>query len=447
MDVFLEQKQVQKLSPQMIQSMEILQMGAIELREYVEELLLENPVLEREDPPAQEEAGSALLNRLEWLAARSRRERSRAAAGEVRDPAGAVTAPAQESLYDHLSAQVPWRKLSPALRQGVECVLSGLNGNGWLDETTEELAERAQVSPAVMAHAEELVRQLEPAGVAARTLAQCLDAQLERRGETGLARTLVRDHLEDMAKHHYNRIAHATGASREEIQEACRLIRSLEPRPGGAFAVREGPGYLVPDLLVGEESGRLAVSFVHWDDPELKVSSYYSSLLHSSDEEQVRSYLAEKVRQADWVVKSIEQRKSTVLRCARCIVNRQEDFLRGLRRTPRPMTLADVAGEIGVHESTVSRAVKNKSLQCGRGLFPLSAFFVRALPLGQEDSSAQQVKATLRALIDAEDKRAPLSDQKLSEALARQDLLLSRRTVAKYRDEMGLPSAPGRKRF
>ena len=446
MDVLLEQKQVQKLSPQMIQSMEILQMGAIELREYVEELLLENPVLEREETPAQEEAGSALLNRLEWLAARSRRERSRAA-GEVRDPAGAVTDPAQESLYDHLSAQVSWRKLSPALRQGVECVLSGLNENGWLDESTDELAVRCGVSPAVMAHAEELVRQLEPAGVGARTLAQCLELQLTRQGETSLALTIVHNHLEDVAKHHYNQIARATGAGREEIQAACRLIRSLDPRPGGAFAVREGPGYLVPDLLVGEESGKLVVSFVHWDDPELKVSSYYSSLLHSSEEEQVRSYLTEKVRQADWVVKSIEQRKSTVLRCARCIVNRQEDFLRGLRRAPRPMTLADVADEIGVHESTVSRAVKNKSLQCDRGLLPLSAFFVRALPLGQEDSSAQQAKAALRALIDREDKRKPLSDQKLCEALAGQDLVLSRRTVAKYREELGIPAAPGRKEF
>ena len=446
MDVLLEQKQVQKLSPQMIQSMEILQMGTAELQEYVEELLLENPVLEREESPAQEEAGSLLLGRLEWLAARSSRERG-APPGEVRDAADAVADFAGESLYDHLSAQVPWRKLSPALCRGVECVLSGLNGNGWLDESTGELASRAQVSPAAIARAEELVRRLEPAGVGARTLAQCLTLQLERRGETGLARTIVQNHLEDVAQHHYNQIARSTGASRVEIQEACRLIRSLDPRPGGAFAVRETPGYITPDLLVTEESGQLVVLFADQSAPALKVSAYYRDLLHSSGEEQVRSYLAEKLRQADWVVKSIEQRRGTVLRCVRCIVDRQEDFFRGVRSAPRPMTLADVAADTGVHESTVSRAVKDKYLQCARGVFPLSAFFSRALPAGQEDNSAQQAKAALRELIDREDKRAPLSDQKLCQALAGRDLILSRRTVAKYRDEMGIPSAPGRKEF
>lgn len=446
MDVLLEQKQVQKLYPQMIQSMEILQMGTAELREYVEELLLENPVLEREESPPQEETGSLLLGRLEWMAAHSRRERG-APPGDIRDPADAVSDPAEESLYDHLSAQVPWHKLSPVLRRGVECVLSGLNGSGWLDESTGELAARCGVSPCVIARAEELVRQLEPAGVGARTLAQCLELQLTRQGRDGLALTIVRNHLEDMAKHHYNQIARATGIGREEIQAACRLIRSLDPRPGGAFAGRAEPGYITPDLLVAEESGRLVVLFADQVDPGLKVSSYYRQLLHSSDEEQVQSYLTEKLRQADWVVKSIEQRRSTILRCARCIVERQDAFFRGSRDTPRPMTLADVADGVGVHESTVSRAAKDKYLQCTRGLFPLSAFFSRALPAGQEDRSAEQARAALRALIDREDKRKPLSDQKLCEALAGRDLILSRRTVAKYREELGIPAAPGRKEF
>lgn len=446
MDVLLEQKQVQKLSPQMIQSMEILQMGAAELQEYVDELLLENPVLEREESHPQEEAGSMLLGRLEWLASHSRRERG-APAGDIRDAADAVADRKGESLYDYLRAQVPWKYLSPVMCRGIECVLTGLNDNGWLEETTEELAERCGVSCEVISGAEVIVQNLEPAGVGARTLAQCLKLQLLRRGEDGLALTIVKNHLEDMAKHHYNQIARATGASRAEIQEACRLIRSLDPRPGGAFAVREDPGYITPDLLVTEESGELVVLLADRGGPELKVSSYYRDLLHSSGEEQVRSYLADKLRQADWVVKNIEQRRSTVLRCARCIVDRQEDFFRGLRSAPRPMTLTDVAADTGVHESTVSRAVKDKYLQCVRGVFPLSVFFSRALPSGQEDRSAEQAKAALRELIDGEDKRAPLSDQKLCDALAKQDLVLSRRTVAKYRDEMGIPSAPGRKEF
>lgn len=446
MDVILEQKQIQKLSPQMIQSMEILQMGTVELQEYVEELLLENPVLEREESPAQEESGSLLLGRLEWLAAQSRRERG-ASSGEVWDAAGAVADDGGESLYDHLHAQIPWKYLSPAMRRGVEGVLTGLNDNGWLEETAEELAARCGVSCDVISGAEIIVQNLEPAGVGARTLAQCLKLQLLRRGEDGLALTLVKHHLEDISKGHYNQIARSTGASRTEIQEACRLIRSLDPRPGAAFAHQPLPAYITPDVLVLDEGGQLLVTLVNQSFAELKISSYYRDLLQSSDDLQVKGYLLQKMNQADWVVRSIEQRKSTLLRCTERIVALQEDFFRCGKHFLRPMTLADVAAGLDIHESTVSRCAKSKYIQCTWGLFPISDLFHRALPTGSEENCAEQAKFALRKLIEQEDKRKPLSDQKLCDALAQQDLILSRRTVAKYRDEMSIPSAPGRKEF
>lgn len=445
MDVILEQKQVQKLSPQMIQSMEILQMGSAELQEYVEELLLENPVLEREESHPEED-GSLLLGRLEWLAAQGRRERG-APPGDVRDAADAVADEKGESLYDYLGAQIPWKYLSPVMCRGIECVLTGLNDNGWLEETTEELAARCGVSCDVISGAEIIVQNLEPAGVGARTLAQCLKLQLLRRGEDGLALTIVKNHLEDMAKDHYNQIARSTGASRAEIQEACRLIRSLDPRPGAAFAHQTLPAYITPDVRVVEEGGQLSVTLTNQSLPELKISSYYRELLQSSDEPQVKDYLLQKMRQADWVVQSIEQRKSALLRCAERIVALQEDFFRHGKHFLRPMALSDVAAELDIHESTVSRAVKNKYIQCVWGLFPIRDLFSRALPAGSEGSCAEQAKSALRTLIENEDKRKPLSDQKLCDALAEQDLVLSRRTVAKYRDELGIPSAPGRKEF
>ena len=445
MDVILELKQTQKLSPQMIQSMEILQMGTAELQEYVEELLLENPVLEREESRPEED-GSLLLGRLEWLAAHGRRER-RAPAEDVRDAADAVADHKGESLYDYLGAQIPWRYLSPVMCRGIECVLTGLNDNGWLEETTEELSARCGVSCEVISGAEIIVQNLEPAGVGARTLAQCLKLQLLRRGEDGLALTIVKNHLEDLAKDHYNQIARSTGASRAEIQEACRLIRSLDPRPGAAFAHQTPPAYITPDVQVVEEGGQLLVSLTDQSLPELKISSYYRDLLQSSEEPQVKDYLLQKMRQADWVVQSIEQRKSTLLRCAECIVTLQEEFFRRGKHFLRPMTLADVAAALGIHESTVSRAVKNKYIQCVWGLFPIRDLFSRALSAGSEENCAEQIKCALRSLIENEDKRKPLSDQKLCDALAEQGLILSRRTVAKYRDEMGIPSAPGRKEF
>ncbi len=445
MDLFLEQKQHQKLSPQMIQSMEILQMGTLELHEYVEEQLLENPMLEREENYTQEE-GSLLLHKLEWLAANSQRSRS-AYAEESRCLADAMADPAEESLYDHLGAQIPWKHLSPVMRRGVECVLTGLNDNGWLDESTEELAARGGVSCDVIVGAELIVQNMEPAGVGARTLAQCLELQLDRIGETGLARRIAQNHLEDLAKDHYNQIARVTGASQEDVRQACRQIRALDPRPGAAFAHKRLPAYITPDILVAEEDGQLTVHIVGQNLPELKISAYYRDLIHSSEEDQVRTYLAQKLQQANWVIKHIEQRRNTMLQCARCIVMLQEKFFRQGRHFLRPLSLADVAAETGVHESTVSRAIRNKYVQCTWGLFPLSEFFSRALSSGNKEFSAAQVKKYIRTLIEQEDKHKPLSDQKICDALAEQSTTVSRRTVAKYRDEMGFPSAPGRKEF
>jgi len=232
LELHLEQKQIQKLSPKIVQALEVLQMSSLELQEYIETLLLENPVLEQDDVPPQEEF--PLLSRPEWKPRPTPSVRSR----NLMDT---MSAPSEESLADHLSAQIPWKYLSPEMRCAVECVLTGLNDNGWLEESAEELACRCGVSPDVIAGAEIIVQNLEPAGVGARTLNQCLKLQLLRRGEDGLALTIVKHHLEDMAKDHYHQIARATGASREEIQRACRLIRSLDPKPGAAFAPREVP--------------------------------------------------------------------------------------------------------------------------------------------------------------------------------------------------------------
>lgn len=445
MELILEQKQLQKLSPQMIQSMEILQMSTLELHEYVEEQLVENPVLEREEVRTGEE-GSQLLHKLEWLAANSRQRRS-SRPENAENLADAVADRGGESLYDHLCAQIPWRRLPPVVRKGVECVLTGLNDNGRLEETTEELARRGCVSPAVIERAEQIVQDLEPAGVGARTLAQCLELQLLRAGENGLPLTIVQNHLVDVAKDHYNRIAAQTGASREEIQQACRVIRSLDPKPGAAFAHAGLPVYILPDIFVREEDGEVVFSLAGQDVPELRISEYYCGLLRDSEEAVVKDYLSQKIKQAEWVLKSIAQRKSTVMRCMQFIVKRQEDFFLRGRYFLRPMTLADIASDAGVHESTVSRAVKNKYIQCTWGIFPLNDLFSRKIDCGGADLSAEQVKMQLRALIEQEDKRKPLSDQKLCDALQQQGLTLARRTVAKYRDELGYPSAPGRKQF
>lgn len=446
MELSLELKQTQKLSPQLIQSMAILQMGTQELQEYVEKTLMENPVLELESERRGDDRPE-LRHKVEWLMANDRQNRWYHQE-EARNLIELVADPSGETLYDYLRGQLNMERLPGRLGLAVDCVLTGLNESGYLEESTQELAARCRQPEEVVLRAEKMVRALEPAGVGARTLSECLAIQLERKGETGLALTIVQDHLEDVARDRYAQISKATGATRQEIQEACRQIRALDPRPGGPYAPREAPGYIVPDLMVTELDGQLVVTPGDEFLPVLKVSSYYQTLMKDTEEREVREYLTDKVRQASWMVKSIEQRKSTLMSCARIIVARQEPFFRHGAGHLQPLTLADVAVEAGIHESTVSRAVKDKYIQCAQGAFPMSHFFSRALCTDGGDSvSPEKAKAAIRELINGEDKHRPLSDQKLCDLLAKQGLAISRRTVAKYRDEMGIPSTSGRKEF
>ena len=445
MELSLQMKQTQKLSPQMIQTMEILQMGSRELQEYVEEVLLENPVLDWKEP--RDHAGAdQLLRKMEWLSETGRRERRGGGTGDNESMEPVAAQFHMESLQEHLWDQIVFKGMSQEQRQALMVILSSLDVNGYLEESAAELARHCGQPQQAVEEALKLVQGLEPAGVGAQSLAQCLALQLERRGERGLPMAIVQDYLEDVAKKRYNRIAQQTGTSREAVQQACRLIRSLDPRPGAAFSPAQTPGYLQPDLLVRLENNRLEVSLNNDTVPELKISGYYQRLQNESEDPQVKEYLADKVRQACWVVKGIEQRRGTLLRCGQSIVARQEDFFRRGPGHLHPMTMADVAADLNVHESTVSRAVREKYLQCAYGVFPLSRFFSRALasPSGEE-TSPEQAKAAIRELIQAEDRRRPLSDQKLCDLLARREIVLARRTVAKYREAMGIPVAAERK--
>jgi RNA polymerase sigma-54 factor len=237
-----------------------------------------------------------------------------------------------------------------------------------------------------------------------------------------------------------------TGASAAQVQAACRLIRSLDPRPGCAYGPPEPVGYIVPDLAVlsGEEGFQVVLNDAFL--PTLRLSGYYHQLMQTTQDAQVREYLTAKVGQAKWMMEHIEQRQTTLLSCARCIAAAQVDFFRHGPGHLVPLTLAQAAEKLDLHESTVSRAVRNKYIQCAYGVFPMKYFFRRTLPAaGGEDVSTDRAKTALRALIDGEDKGKPYSDQTLSELLCAQGVQISRRTVAKYRNELGLPSVAGRR--
>ena len=456
MELNLSQKQTQTLSPQMMQSMEILQMGSQELLEYIEEAVQENPVLEPEENYDKQDEFSVLRRKLEWLESTDPQNRyyHQQDTEEEDSPLknyGTVE-DEDENLYYYVLSQLRVLELEPQVMDAGVFLVESLNQNGWLDEPLEDLAADCGCSLAVMEQALAAVQSLEPAGVGARTLSECLKLQLVRRAPVDeLAVRIVENYLDALSKSRYGLIARELKVTAEEVRASCERIRALNPRPGTGFAARENLTYINPDIIVVSFPDHFELLSNDYYFPTLHISGYYTRLMKESDDGQVRDYLTDKMRQAKWMVKAIEQRRSTLMACAECILELQEAFFHKGPGHLVPLSLADVAGRIGVHESTVSRAVKDKYIQCSMGVYPLSYFFSRGLgasaSAGEEAASPDAAKALLKKFIAGEDKKKPLSDQKLCELMAAQGCPLSRRTVAKYRDELHIPSTAGRKQY
>ena len=460
MELSMSMKQTQTLSPQMMQSMEILQMGSQELLEYIQDQVQENPVLEMEEKYGKGDDTAVLQRKLEWLEstdAQNRYYHQQDTEDDEKDPISnyGTVDEREENLYLYVLSQLEVMDLEPELLPVGRFLVESLNQNGWLDESVEDLAEELGKPVEEVEKALAAVQSLEPAGVGARNLSECLVLQLQRRHEDSeLAIRIARDYLDPLSKSRYGLIAKSLGVCQEEVRTACDLIRTLNPRPGGGFAARENLVYINPDLFVVNFPDHFELLTNDYFFPDLNISGYYCRMLKSTEDNEVKDYLMGKVRQAKWVVHSIEQRRSTLLRCAECILELQEEFFRRGPGHLKPMCLADIAQKVGVHESTVSRTVRDKYLQCASGVYPLSYFFSRSLgapaarPGTEENASSPDfAKALLKKLIGGEDKRKPLSDQKLCERMAREGCELSRRTVAKYRDELGIPSTTGRKQY
>lgn len=451
MDLIPVQKQEQILSVQMIQSLEVLQMAAQELLEYLENIALENPVLELEERYDVPDGTNDLRPKLEWLDPGDPQDREYYSQDLEAEMDPLLQYPVYEdhveSLYDHVLAQLAELELPQDIAACTKILAGCLDVNGRLEEELAALAWDSGQSEETMEQALTAIQSLEPAGIAARNLSECLCLQLLRRTPVNLlAVRIAQERLDALAKNHYGLLSRTLGASLEEVRQACDLIRSLDPRPGLRFARYERPVYITPDIIVTNISGQFELSIDRRFLPVLSISPYYSRMLKEGSDIQVQEYLANKLKQAKWVIQAVEQRHETLMSCAKCILTAQEDFFHYGGHL-KPLTMANVAERMGVHESTVSRAVNGKHLQCARGTYPLSYFFSRRLNGGGEaaGTSPDEAKALIKRIIAREDKSRPLSDQKLCEQMVRQGCAIARRTVAKYRDELGIPGTAGRK--
>jgi len=359
------------------------------------------------------------------------------------------------SLFDSLVEQLRFLDAPEVSRKLAEFIAGNLDPDGYLRVSLEELAGMLGVPMAEAERAVALVQRLEPAGIGARSLQECFKLQLlrmlaaggEQQPAIGRALGVVERAFDDLLHQRWERITRQLGLSLDEVREVIEVLRHLDPRPG----LQLGPAdnvVIEPDVVVSKVEGEWQVALADDGFPRLRLSSRYVGMLRAGAvDSEVASYLRERMRAALWFLRSVDQRQNTILRVARAIVQRQSGFLdHGLGHL-RPLVLRDIADDIGMHESTVSRVVTNKHMATPRGVLPFKFFFHSAISHAVEgDISSLVVRDKIKELIATEDPRRPLSDARVARQLNRLGIRIARRTVAKYREEMGIPSSEQRRR-
>ncbi|MCL4424768.1 MAG: RNA polymerase factor sigma-54 [Firmicutes bacterium] len=447
----LEQRQRLIMTPMLRQAMAILQLPALELNTFLRQEVLNNPLLEMQEEATDSDEGGPPEEDAEWMEYFSDSSDLGLNWGERREHRAPLFSQGL-SLQEHLSFQLQLSPLTGVDREIGEFLIGCLDGNGYLQCGLDEVAARFAVSLPQVASVLKVLQGFDPPGVGARDLSECLLLQLDSlgEGENKLVRLLITEGLEDLAAGRYQRLATFLQVPLARLQEAIDVIRRLDPKPGSRFAGARETGYLTSDVTVERVNGEYVILVNDTIFPRLRLSRYYHRLLEKGleVEPQVRRYLQEKLKAGLFILKSIEQRRLTLYRVCECVVRFQRDFFdHGVNRL-KPLTLREVAEEIGLHESTVSRATTGKYMQTPWGLFELKFFFSGGLQREEGPSvSSRSVKRMIKGMVESEDARHPLSDQQIAERLQASGIDISRRTVAKYRIEAQIPPSNRRKRF
>ncbi|NNE67296.1 MAG: RNA polymerase factor sigma-54 [Pyrinomonadaceae bacterium] len=352
-----------------------------------------------------------------------------------------------ETLIDHLTWQLNLQQIDEKTELAGECIIGNLDEYGRLAATVEEVAEMCSVPDHVVEQARQVVLKLDPIGCGAVDIRDCLLAQLEANGEgESLAARLVAEHLEDMQPHRLQHLSKKTGVSVEELDEEIEKVRVLNPYPGKEYT-SEAPIYVSPEVYIEKVEGEYVIYFSDNGSPRLRISHTYQSLMGKDDtNKETKDFIKGKVRSAVDLLRNIEHRRQTIYRVVECIVKRQMAFLDHGVEQIKPMMLKDVAEDIGMHLSTVSRVVNRKYAHTPQGVIELRRFFSEGmLNEDGEEVSTRILKLKIKRMIEDEDSKKPLTDDKIAKILGRDGVKLSRRTVAKYRDQMNIPGSRERK--
>jgi RNA polymerase sigma-54 factor len=478
-------RQELKINPRLYQAMDLLYMPLLDLQQHLKQELETNPFLElveledeeeeteAEQPEAEAEAPTEnetageidweqiLLDGFEPIGAREENEETSYIEPVARE---------RRDLSDHLSEQIALLELSPRELLLAEEFIGNVNDDGYLACSIEEVvaALNAEVVRAADAAGREdtdgalpvytlaegeamlaRIQDLDPPGLGARDLRECLLLQLRQGGHDGsLPYRLVRDGFEELINHRWSEIAKRFGIGPLEVQRAADQIAKLDPKPGLAFS-GASDGYIIPDLVVEKIDGEYHVFLNDANLPRLKISRAYQEIARDKKkfDGENKEFISSKLNSANWMIQAIEQRRQTMLKVMHYIVDRQREFFERGVQALKPLTLREVAEVIGMHESTVSRVTNEKFVQTPRGVLPLKFFFSSGLSTtGGEDVSARGIKAQIQKLLADENTKSPLTDQAIVDVLRENGINIARRTVAKYRDQLGVLSARMRKR-
>lgn len=455
-DAYLSQSisQQQTLAPHMRKSLEILQSGTQELSQLIRQSLETNPVLEdvTEYESLDTETADDSLDSLnetddDW--------RDRSIMENRNSPWSQDDEERRQRMFDslvapitlqaHLQRQIDESLAEPAVREAAEVVLGSLDGRGFLDQSPEALARQSGISLGALRRGLALVRSFDPPGVGAGSLAESLLLQLER-GEEGASSVeyrIVRDHLEELARKRYPQIARAMGISVDRVARAAERIGRLNPNPGGDFDATSNP-HVAPDVVIArDDDGALTATLTGEHLPQLRINDFYKDMIGGRGiDTKARQFLREQIREGRGLMRALALRQETILAIAHKIIEHQAMFFKKGPRHLRPMTMHDIAAELDLHPTTVSRAVAGKYLQTPRGLMEMRTFFATGYQTdGGDQVSNAGVREAIQQLVAQENPAKPLSDDAITKALAGQGLKVARRTVAKYREQLNiLPS-------
>lgn len=451
----LTQEQKLIMTQQMQLSIKLLQMSTYDLREYIENEFVENPILEGDFDFVQEDKAYEdkidYKEMIKYLEFDNYSSQSYGEYNKDEDVSPFNFISQKESLTEYLNNQLIESDEDEYKKAIVSYMIENIDSRGYLDMPLEDICKELNISLELGQEALEILQDLEPDGIGARNLKECLKIQLIKLGilDDNLE-IIIDEYLDLIADNKFNVIAKNLKITPKEAQDLGDIIKKLEPKPSRGFYTGEEVKFIIPDAAIRKIDGQYFVIMNDGVIPRLSISSIYKDILNNKDDKTTENYVKEKLNNAMFLIKSIEQRKGTLLRILEKVVDKQMEYFDKGQKYLRPMTLKDMAEELGIHESTVSRAIKDKYILTSFGTVKIKDLFTTGLSQVQgngEDIAVVNIKKQIKEMIDNEDKKKPLSDQIICDELNKKNLNISRRTVAKYREEMEIKSSSKRKRI